>query len=67
LGHSALAAGLIGLPSGIAVITALAFRVLSSSGWSWAFIAGFAAIMVVVGMTLIVAHHDLRLRRRQAA
>jgi len=56
----------IGTSVGIAVITALAFRVLSSSGWSRAFIAGFAAIMGVVGMTLIVAHYDLRLRRRQA-
>ncbi len=57
----------IGTSVGIAVITALAFKVLSSNGWSWAFISGFAAIMVVVVLTLFVAYRDLQLRRRQAA
>ncbi|MDO5737600.1 MAG: MFS transporter [Propionibacteriaceae bacterium] len=55
----------IGTSVGIAVITALAFRVLASSGWSWAFMAGFAAIMVVVVATLFVAYRDLH--HRQAA
>ncbi len=57
----------IGTSVGIAVITALAFRVLATSGWSWAFISGFAAIIVVVVATLFVAHHDLRLRRVRTA
>lgn len=57
----------IGTSVGIAVITALAFRVLASSGWSWAFMAGFAAIMVVVVATLFVAYLDLRLRRAPQA
>ncbi|MEO7588749.1 MAG: MFS transporter [Arachnia sp.] len=56
----------IGTSVGIAIITALAFRVLASSGWSWAFIAGFAAIMVVVVVTLFVAYNDMRLRRQAA-
>ena len=57
----------IGTSVGIAVITALAFKVLATSGWSWAFIAGFAAIMVVVVATLFVGYHDQRLRREQEA
>ncbi len=57
----------IGTSVGIAVITALAFTVLASSGWPSAFMAGFAAIMVVVVLTLFVAYRDLRLRRRQTA
>lgn len=57
----------IGTSVGIAVITALAFKVLASHGWSWAFITGFAAIMLVVVATLFVAYSDLRLRQRQAS
>lgn len=53
----------IGTSVGIAVITALAFRVLASSGWSWAFIAGFAAIMGVVVATLLIAYRDLHRRQ----
>lgn len=53
----------IGTSVGIALITALAFGVLSRSGWPEAFMAGFAAIMVVVSLTLVVAYRDLRRRK----
>ncbi len=56
----------IGTSVGIAVITALSFWVLGSSGWSWAFITGFAAIMVVVVLTLLIAYHDLGRREHTA-
>ena len=53
----------IGTSVGIAVITAVAFSVLGAGGWSGAFIAGLAAIFVVVVLALVVGYADLRSRR----
>lgn len=54
----------IGTSVGIAVITAVAFAVLGFSNWSIAFIAGLAAIFVVVIFALVVGYADLRSRSR---
>lgn len=54
----------IGSSVGIAVITALAFGVLAVSSWAVAFVIGFAAIVVIVVLALLVAYADLRVRRR---
>ncbi|WP_228760052.1 MFS transporter [Pseudactinotalea sp. HY158] len=55
----------IGTSVGIAVITALAFRILEIGDWPTAFIAGFLGIIVVVTLALVVALADERYRRRQ--
>ncbi|MEO6827498.1 MAG: MFS transporter [Microbacteriaceae bacterium] len=55
----------IGASVGIAVITAIAFGVLSVSDWTVAFGAGFVAIIVIVGLALLVAYADLRQRSRR--
>ncbi len=55
----------IGTSVGIALITALAFGVLASSDWTTAFIVGFAGIIVVVLLALVVAYADERDRRRR--
>ncbi len=52
----------IGTSTGIAVITAIAFAVLSVSNWSVAFNVGFGAIAVVVLLALVVGYVDLRQR-----
>lgn len=54
----------IGTSVGIAVITALAFAVLSVSSWAVAFNVGFAAIIVIVTLALAVAYADLRNRTK---
>ncbi len=53
----------IGTSVGIALITAVAFTVLGFSDWSIAFIAGLAAIFIVVILALVVGYADLRSRR----
>ena len=53
----------IGTSVGIAVITALTFGVLAVSNWSIAFMIGFAAIIVVVALALLVAYADQRQRQ----
>lgn len=52
----------IGTSVGIAVITAIAFAVLGVSNWAVAFNAGFAVIIVVVILALLIAYADLRQR-----
>lgn len=54
----------IGTSVGIAVITAVAFGVLSVTSWAVAFSTGFAVIIVVVILALLIAYADLRQRRR---
>ncbi|RNE66827.1 MFS transporter [Cryobacterium tepidiphilum] len=54
----------IGTSVGIAVITAVTFGVLSASNWTVAFSTGFAVIIVVVMLALLIAYADLRQRRR---
>lgn len=49
---------------GLAVVTGIAFAALESVGWSGAFIAGYAAIVVVMLLSVAVSHADLRYRRR---
>ena len=57
----------IGTSVGIAVITGIAFAVLSvSSSWPMAFTAGFLAIFLVLLLALAVAVKDLRERRMAA-
>ncbi|WP_308491260.1 MFS transporter [Microbacterium terrisoli] len=56
----------IGTSVGIAVITALSFGVLAVSNWSVAFNAGFAVIIIVVAIALVVAYRDLRQRHGNA-
>jgi EmrB/QacA subfamily drug resistance transporter len=53
----------IGTSVGIAVITAVAFGVLSVTNWAAAFTTGFAVIIVVVILALLIAYADLRQRR----
>lgn len=53
----------MGTSMGIAIITAVAFGVLASTDWVVAFSSGFAVIIGVVLLTLIVAYADLRQRR----
>lgn len=53
----------LGTSMGIAMITALAFAVLSGSDWSAAITAGFAVIGLVMLLTLAVAVRDQRLRQ----
>ena len=55
----------IGTSVGIAVITAVAFGVLAASNWAVAFSTGFAVIIVVVILALLIAYADLRRRRVQ--
>ncbi len=50
----------IGTAMGLAVITAVAFTVLDSSGWAVAITAGFAAIAAVLAVTLVIAVVDVR-------
>ena len=57
----------IGTSVGIAVITALAVKVLPVAGWSGAFMAGFAAIIVIVAATLFIGYRDLHLRQDKTA
>lgn len=47
---------------GIALVTAIAFSVLGAANWSAAFIVGFGVIIVIMAITLIPAHVDLRRR-----
>jgi MFS family permease len=53
----------LGTSMGIAMITALAFAVLSGSDWSAAITAGFAVIGLVMVLTLAVAIRDQRQRQ----
>ncbi|WP_417562894.1 MFS transporter [Microbacterium sp.] len=56
----------VGTSVGIAVITAVAFGVLTVSNWSVAFNVGFAVIIVVVAVALWVGYRDLRQRHGNA-
>ncbi|MEO7124709.1 MAG: MFS transporter [Nakamurella sp.] len=53
----------IGTSMGIAIITAITFAVLAYSNWAVAFNVGFAVIVVVVVLALIVGYVDLKARR----
>ncbi len=52
----------IGVAVGFAIVTTIAFAVLGVSDWAVAFNVGFAAILVILTLSLIVATVDLRYR-----
>lgn len=53
----------IGTSVGIAMITAVSFAVLDSSGWTAAFSVGFAVIAAIVVLALVVGYVDRRGRK----
>ncbi|MGK4219121.1 MFS transporter [Kocuria marina] len=57
----------IGTSVGIAMITAVAFAVMSVQGWASGVSVGFGMVVLVVGAALLVAVQDMRRRQGQAA